>query len=890
MKHTFDDSCLYELQQSLEAFVAKMSKLIKPAAGLAVLPITKTPEVEKAIPIQKTKSDAARTIQMAWRKHKVKQRMVANPFMEYLSYIDPKDEKRVFQTFMFGRHIAEIGQAYKDNFRNPSIDQEASYYHRDTNGLALLSRVMNKSLYHDILKGCGFNSEQKSPRCYDLIPINILANEPIDQFMAKHFPYKSYEFHRSAHNPIGVLELVGSYWFGWNAIEILAAAGLTATQWNLASLITDVPGAAPKSKSIKVPTMSTKKRLLESDVYRTLKDIAADKGYPTQKLAASLQELIEKSTFDLTPGAISRISLMLNITTLFYRNNYSRFAFCVYTIMHEMSLALRDLPVDDPKLIAYFKAFEDESIDTLKKIMGVNPAKNDLSQVDFIALPAISGTNAYGLAMKIASKMKVDPIGAAKIYVEPPAYYEFQNITPLNTGRLDAADILVISASPIIDMDQMLTVSGTDINAFIKKHSLGEKKPVTLIVDLTTALHQQVTLEPEVQQLVLDGKLSIIFHESHQKFGQLHCDQAQFGRTFGVFSKKSFACDRDALDENNLYAIKQNGFVDYTKHLDLRVGSYISSSCGGMLEEIKKQHFSNGAIFRELLTQKLLKYKQTDSSDDSIPGENVYFVSTFKGDGSKIEKAVVAIIPARDSFGHYNTTRVRMRDKFERVSPGASDDIDCLLEATSIYLSAHLGSRIELPIGGSIVDVFEKFNAMVEGMGDQPLTLDKQILLLSFAYSIMANHLGSNLTQIKTQTLSNNIKKMLDRCTDLTGRVYYQSLYQYRQEIQKTVDTLSGKHAARSKAQVAQPGAAAAASSVVEESLPPVAKEIVLQDAFEKSANVDSAKEPTQELSKSIYTTTDEYKQVLADHKASNKHMPDEYSDENHDPLKSPKS
>ncbi len=66
------------------------------------------------------------------------------------------------------------------------------------------------------------------------------------------------------------------------------------------------------------------------------------------------------------------------------------------------------------------------------------------------------------------------------------------------------------------------------------------EKPITIIIDATTTLYKNLKLNDRSLALIKSGKLSILIHESHQKFGLIHTDQVQYGRIFGICSKDSY--------------------------------------------------------------------------------------------------------------------------------------------------------------------------------------------------------------------------------------------------------------------------------------------------------------------------------------------------------------
>ena len=94
-------------------------------------------------------------------------------------------------------------------------------------------------------------------------------------------------------------------------------------------------------------------------------------------------------------------------------------------------------------------------------------------------------------------------------------------------------------------------------------------------------------MNQKARELISTGKPSIIIHESRQKFGLLHTDQAQYGLIFGV-------CSPLCYKKESLKAIEEKGLLDFISHIDMRVGAFLSVQCSDILEDIKLQHFKNG--------------------------------------------------------------------------------------------------------------------------------------------------------------------------------------------------------------------------------------------------------------------------------------------------------
>lgn len=663
---------------------------------------------------------AALIIQRMWRGIKIKEIIAKSPYFAYISLIDPADEQQQLSAIMFGRHVAEIRQSARERVDNPLINVQ-EVYHRSVH----LANAVTDAFFKE------FDLPDFDPAKNTYMPITLLKNNPIqdvvDSFKS-HIP----DLQLVTKEPYSIAVLV----IPKNEDEAkkkqaallqdkVKNLGLVASSWEIAENLRATKISYGQSKidiALDPKLPKTKDALLDSEIIIKLNRIATSGGrYPTKILAKCLQKILQDLP-ELSPQAIQRIALMLDLTNTFYNQNYPRYAFCVYAIIHEISLSLLT-QTDEAMLEKEFARFQDESFKTLLDILALNKSK--LKESTFIASSSTSGVSACAVAMKLVSKLQTVNGVAPKVKIFKPCYYELPNISSLNTASSTAdADVLMISAGPIVNPEGL--TPGVDINLFVRRNIINDKrtKPVAIVIDATSSLYKNMKLDEDVKKLVEEGKISIIIHESHQKFGLIHSDQAQYGRVFGWCSKEHFK-------EADLKTIQENSRDDFYKHVDLRIGSFISTRCQKILEDIKEQHFSNGAILRNILIQTSLIAKDVVTHEDMQQNLNeLYFLNdeelspgTYT---SRLEKAAFGILDYRSSFGHYSPTATGVINQ-RRLSPDASDALDCLVQACHIRLS--LEQSVKKMLGAIIGAARDK----------DEIPLEQQIVVMSMLHNIISN-------------------------------------------------------------------------------------------------------------------------------------------------------
>lgn len=705
-------------------------------------------------PTMEEKTHAAKKIQKFWRGYQVKQAFVKNPYGAYLSMIEPNDEQRLLSSVMFGRHQAELRPNAGDRVSNPYI-HESAYYHRCDN--------LSGTLLNQIKKEFKITTNMLMGN--KIIPIVNLKIAPINEFI-KQKGYSNIQIISDNDHSISLIIVPEA---STNLHRDLITSGLIATPWEIAQNISHIESEKKHTQepstqindSIYMQSLPRSKELLvQNDLFFKLKKCALNRKLPTHHLAASLVKLIEQTTIK-SPESVARIAAIIDMANTFYTRNYQRYAFCVYAIIHELSLSLA-LNTDKEQLDIAFKQFMDEAKNSLTQYLGLNEA--DQEKITFFASPAMSGTNGFMIAKRIASLMTTPDGKIPSITMSTPCYYE------LSTKEFSSSnnpDIYVLSTGPIVNMDGL--TPGVDINLFVAKNIIDTKrtKPATLIIDATTTLYKNLQLNENVKQLVRDGKLSIIIFESHQKFGLLHTDQAQYGRVIAW-------CAKDSYNEQKINDIQQQAQADFNQHLDMRIGANINHCCGSTLEQIKKQHFSNGALFANILRDMRLTYQNIVNHRYMAKNlDELYFVTAPELDwGSRLAK----LIPRRNSFGHYATTISAVGD-YARLCVNASDEIDILLLSAQIYLA--------LIYQGKDQSILSKI------YNDTNLTLDEQILCLASAGNLINNELYDRPnTPIEMASLYCTLTNVINACPLLKGRKSYERVSQYHYKLK---DLLIGK-------------------------------------------------------------------------------------------------
>ncbi len=701
-----------------------------------------------------SKEISAHIIQQFWRKYKTKRLLKNKPYEHYLSWVPQNDKYRKLHEVMFGRHQAEFNSKNGERFNNPYIFAKA-FYHRDDDLNPLIRNAL-KERFKLIIP------------VKNMIPVSLIDSYTIEEFLATHFPLKSSKVVvlRNENFPIALVLSSLSQYELTELKKCLRATGLIASPWAIAQTIhqSAVLPDSDKTQTLPAQQFDSLQHLMRSGIITKIKKIAASQEH-VALLARSILNLLNDTPY-LSSAAVERVTALLEQLVTFHAYDYSMMSFCIYTLIHEITISMLDS--DSAQIEREFSAFEEEAQTTLLSTLNLSVVPDNMSVV---AYPALSGTNAYAIALKIANTMRhgSEPL---KTHQVKSRYYEFAYVTP-QVKDADDIDIYAFSAGPISEEEGV--VPGVDINDF-KRNVLmlrNTEKPVTLVVDITSAQYSSLNLDLDVQEYIQKAHVSIIFNESRQKFGMIHSDQPQYGRTFGLCSDKCYSFDE-------LQCHRDRARRDFARHVDLRIGAYISVRCADILEAIKDKHFRNGRFMTEMLHE--LGFSQSKK----VPHLNMryhqdqeYFYVIDMAEARPFKN----VIPWRDSFGHFATTLSRVYRNI-RLSADASDLIDQLILVTQVFLKKEFEPS-------ELIAVFNEYLASIESP-----TIDQQILLVSIALRLTGSA-SQFLAANENQMILKNIKKALDLCDDLAGRTWHKKAVNNYYEIKRACSHQDSTHLTR---------------------------------------------------------------------------------------------
>lgn len=170
----------------------------------------------------------------------------------------------------------------------------------------------------------------------------------------------------------------------WLLKKKIRAMGLIASPWEIAENVQMARFEPKQTVAISLdPSLpGTRDALLQ---------IASSERYPTHHLAACLKNMLNNLPA-MPPQSIQRMALMLDMSSTFYAHNYPRYAFCVYAIVHEISLALAR-EKDPAHLEHAFNAFQNEAQTTFLQQFGLSSVPE---QTQVVSMPANTGTQEEG--------------------------------------------------------------------------------------------------------------------------------------------------------------------------------------------------------------------------------------------------------------------------------------------------------------------------------------------------------------------------------------------------------------------------------------------------------------------------------------------------------------
>lgn len=248
----------------------------------------------------------------------------------------------------------------------------------------------------------------------------------------------------------------------------------------------------------------------------------------------------------------------------------------------------------------------------------------------------------------------------------------------------------------------------------------------------------------------------------------LHTDQAQYGRIFGV-------CSPHCYKKEYLKAIEDNGLLDFMSHIDMRVGAFLSVQCSDILEDIKLQHFKNGALMRSLLTHAIDVSDVVEHPMMSGRFDELYFLSFSEEHAELLLDATENTVDCRSSFGHFHTVKTWF-DNQVRFSADASDVIDTLIKSTQIFLGFSYSLKRLVPM-------------LIQYARHLPdnLTIAHQICGLAILSNISSTITERDFKQSDMVKLYVAMAIFLEKCQDLKARSYASNLAQYLSKFRREI-------------------------------------------------------------------------------------------------------
>lgn len=681
---------------------------------------------------------------------------------------------------MFGRRVGEYDHGDDEDPRIHALNPYRSAgYHRDRELEGFICKKLGK---------------ERNPN-FTYFPIRSFACLDIQTFIDQYL--KKYKDQITIipipDSPLFFLEIKTDAASTEQIKVTLQAAGFTATMWDIAiSCSTDLEplDAASISSEISLAKYPTNvSELKRSSLIEKLNLIANSKN-TVRLMALSLRKMIMGLPDDFSSeqieSIVKRLSYFLDKAVNFDCQNYSKFAFDLYGIVHEISLLLLEAIKSGHPVVAY-EEFEKAISTNVISEFGLPKNTSESCGCETIAAASVGGAHAFSIALRLAKKMQLstpENKGGSeitkrepRICVIPPLYYEFANLLGGENfaDKDEPADIYAISIGPIISKHPKGINFGTDLNKFIRNHILRGKrnsdgslvKPVTIVVDATSALHKNLKIAKDIQPLIENGSITIIVAESHQKFGLIHTDQAQYGEVYGVCSKKSFSADVIA-------EFKQQAKKDLESSVDMQAGSFIEAKCGYTLERIKRWHFKRGAVLQRFLPELKLAgpNKVAEPSIDSMTNtDELYFFL------DNLANTIYTMLN-RDSFGHYETTRTVIQSLGTRISAGASDLTDLLIQISQEYAYNFFSPR-------QMMALLQRYLLTAPEHKNESENIIFAGMLM--AISFLQTSKSLKLDDLDNYVFLRCIQEVLPNLANIKGRSCYESLTRYSHEFSQKI-------------------------------------------------------------------------------------------------------
>jgi hypothetical protein len=511
-------------------------------------------------------------------------------------------------------------------------------------------------------------------------------------------------------------------------------------------------------EKMKVGLPKTVVELKKSNILADLIKFTA--GKTTDILAECLFNLIQgiPDGANVSVSTIERMAALIDVAGSLQHSNYDRFAFITHCIIHEISIL-----ADKGIIQTSFAAFKQETIQNAISKFGLQPLA-DNSNYQYVALPCNSGTNAMALALQLAKA--ADPDGKVAEIEKGDIYFEYaQHGAKEITTKNSTSNIYLITAGVTVYQE---VYRGVDVNKLITSIvAKGLTKPTTIIIDSTSGLYKDLKIDAPLMQFIESGQITILVHESHQKFGMLHSDQAQYGRVFGVCSKKHYSSEL-------IKKYEVNAEKDLKINLDMQIGSYISVHSGELSEQVKERQFRNGKLLSDFLERnKVTQNKKTPNHRDIDDKDGSLFV--YGNQKTSLGRAIIKHLEHRGSFGHFNTTWTDVGPYF-RISPSASDETDILIEGTELVLASRFKTK-------SIFHMLKEsvIHDLMNGHGD--FSQDQQIFLCATLHAL--KNMGYKPSSSEDRLIwKYAVKFMEQKATSLVGRKCFDEVIEYRNKLE----------------------------------------------------------------------------------------------------------
>lgn len=608
---------------------------------------------------------AAKILQRYFRLSRFNEAVKKNAYQTYLNlYPSTESAEYLLSQMMFGRRHADINSSSSRSEHNPySLNDR---YHR-----AMPSPdAVTKALFTKI------TGEAPKTDQYRILPIRsstISAISTIWDNLSEE-KRKSCQLLSAENCPIQFLVEPFAVKTNNSVVYDFAQAGLTASLWDIAISLEKMNSTFEhRHHTFQIPLYPDFNALYASRAYRKMQINAKNRHSATQVLAQAALDLLKDPT-PLSSDAIGRIGLFIDLANHIYTGNYSGYAFLIYVITHEISLALRKMSISQIQTL--YQRFDTVCKDFFKQVFRLSI---NLEKQHFLSLTSKSGTNASYIAVELA-KFPFKATGQAIRMRRNRVYYELEMLIK-QAPENSPLDIRFIDMSYHINDDAHSPLD--EINSHIyRTFKRNSGKHFVLIIETTSSDYKQTALAPDLAQKLEAGEFSLILASSAQKFDTNYSDQFQGGRVIAYLSKTYFP---DTLIEE--YRKYHHG--DLSQHLDLLISSYVYATTEKPQLKIRENTFNNAVVFR-----KALEHSRLASQTPPLEPHYLFYLLDCE---KQIAECVSNVLERRSGFGFsnlcYSEVSLRNGQQFYRICPNGSDFIDTLIEAYKLRLYSEFYRR-----------------------------------------------------------------------------------------------------------------------------------------------------------------------------------------------------